>query len=98
MDLKKILIGGSILPSLQAIFAREAKRSTGTGIHRTGTDFAAMDGEPSTIFIASLYPENRAGPHIQFLTEISKVLSCPELREKLLNAATADDRLNLLTN
>jgi PTS system nitrogen regulatory IIA component len=67
------------------------------GIHRDGVDFAAMDGKPSHIFILTLSPENRAGPHIQFLAEISKVLSRPDLREKLLNAATADEILNLLT-
>jgi PTS system nitrogen regulatory IIA component len=66
-------------------------------IHRTGIDFAAMDGKPSHIFIITLSPENRAGPHIQFLAEISKVLSRPELREKLLKAATTDEILNLLT-
>jgi PTS system nitrogen regulatory IIA component len=67
------------------------------GIHRAGVDFAAMDGKPSHIFILTLSPENRAGPHIQFLAEISKLLSRPELRTKLLNAATADEILNLLT-
>jgi PTS system nitrogen regulatory IIA component len=56
-----------------------------------------MDGKPSHIFIITLSPENRAGPHIQFLAEISKVLSRPELREKLLNAAATDEILNLLT-
>jgi len=66
-------------------------------IHREGVDFAAMDGKPSHIFIITLSPENRAGPHIQFLAEISKVLSRPELREKLLNAAATDEILNLLT-
>jgi fructose-specific phosphotransferase system IIA component len=66
-------------------------------IHRAGVDFAAMDGKPSHIFIITLSPENRAGPHIQFLAEISKVLSRPELREKLLKANTPDEILNLLT-
>jgi PTS system nitrogen regulatory IIA component len=66
-------------------------------IHRAGVDFAAMDGKSSHIFIITLSPENRAGPHIQFLAEISKMLSRPELREKLLNAATSDEVLNLLT-
>ncbi len=66
-------------------------------IHRAGVDFSAMDGKPSHIFIITLSPENRAGPHIQFLAEISRVLSRPELREKLLNAATSDEILNLLT-
>lgn len=67
------------------------------GIHRTGVDFSAMDGKPSNIFIMTLSPENRAGPHIQFLAEISRVLSRPELREKLLSASTADEILNLLS-
>jgi mannitol/fructose-specific phosphotransferase system IIA component (Ntr-type) len=55
-----------------------------------------MDGKPAHIFILTLSPENRAGPHIQFLAEISRALSRPDLREKLLNAASADEILNLL--
>lgn len=67
------------------------------GIHRAGVDFASMDGKPSHIFIMTLSPENRAGPHIQFLAEISKVLSRPNLREQLLTATTAEEILTLLT-
>lgn len=67
------------------------------GIHHTGIDFASMDDKPSHIFILTLSPENRAGPHIQFLAEISKVLSRPDLRGKLLTATSADEILNLLT-
>ncbi|MBM4153335.1 MAG: PTS sugar transporter subunit IIA, partial [Kiritimatiellaceae bacterium] len=59
------------------------------GIHRGGVDFEAMDGKPSHIFIMTLSPENRAGPHIQFLAEISKVLSRADLREKLMSANSA---------
>jgi len=66
-------------------------------IHRSGVDFAAIDGKSSHIFVITLSPENRAGPHIQFLAEISRVLSRQELREKLLRAATADEILDLLT-
>jgi fructose-specific phosphotransferase system IIA component len=62
-----------------------------------GVDFDAMDGEPSTIFIMTLSPEHRAGPHIQFLAEISKVLSSEQLRKKLLEASSADEILKLLT-
>ena len=67
------------------------------GIHRTGVDFDAMDGKPSHIFILTLSPENRAGPHIQFLAEISRVLSRSDLREKLLKATTSEEILGLLT-
>ncbi len=66
-------------------------------ISRAGVDFDAMDGKPCHIFILTLSPENRAGPHIQFLAEISKVLSRPNLREQLLSATSADEMLNLLT-
>lgn len=66
-------------------------------IHRAGVDFAAMDGKPSHIFIITLSPENRAGPHIQFLAEISKVLGRAELRDRLLKATSADEIFGLLT-
>jgi PTS system nitrogen regulatory IIA component len=67
------------------------------GIHRDGVDFDAMDQKPCHIFIVTLSPENRTGPHIQFLAEISKLLSKPGLREKLIAAPCADDILKLLT-
>lgn len=70
---------------------------TAVGIHRAGVDFGSMDGKPSHIFIMALSPENWTGPHIQFLAEISKVLSRPGLREKLLAASNADEILSLLT-
>jgi PTS system nitrogen regulatory IIA component len=67
------------------------------GIHRAGVDFGSMDGKPSHIFVLTLSPENRAGPHIQFLAEISRALSRPDLREKLLTASSPDAILSLLT-
>ncbi len=62
-----------------------------------GVDFDAMDGQPCNIFILTLSPEHRAGPHIQFLAEISKLLGNVHLREKLVAAGSADEILNLLT-
>jgi len=66
-------------------------------LKRDGIDFAAMDEKPSHIFIMTLSPENRTGPHIQFLAEISQVLSNPELREKLIRSTDSDQILTLLT-
>lgn len=63
---------------------------------REGVDFDAMDGKPCHIFITTLSPANRAGPHIQFLAEISKVLSRPELSGKLIAANTTEEMLALL--
>ncbi len=62
-----------------------------------GLDFEAMDEKPSTIFVLTLSPVNRTGPHIQFLAEISKLLSQEKLRDALLSAQTKEDVLALLT-
>lgn len=62
-----------------------------------GIDFDALDGQPCKIFVMTLSPENRAGPHIQFLAEISKLLGSEDLRTKLVEAQNADEILNLLT-
>ncbi len=62
-----------------------------------GIDFDAMDEKPSTIFVLTLSPINRTGPHIQFLAEISKLLSQEKIRNILLNAKTEEDVLALLT-
>jgi len=62
-----------------------------------GVDFAAMDEKPSTIFILTLSPINHTGPHIQFLAEISKLLSQESLRSKILSAQSAAEVLAILT-
>ncbi len=62
-----------------------------------GIDFAAMDEKPSTIFVLTLSPINRTGPHIQFLAEISKLLSQEKIRDVLLSAKTEEEVLALLT-
>ena len=66
-------------------------------IKPNGIDFDAMDGNPCTIFIMTLSPENRAGPHIQFLAEISKLLGNPTIRGNLIAANSPDEILKLLT-
>lgn len=66
------------------------------GINRAGVDFDAMDGAPCTIFIMTLSPQVRTGPHIQFLAEISRVISQKEEREKLLAAQTHGEVYDIL--
>ena len=67
------------------------------GIHKEGVDFESMDGSPSRIFIMTLSPTKRTGPHIQFLAEVSRLISPPEEREKLLAAQTHGEVYELLT-
>ena len=68
------------------------------GIHRDGIDFESLDGEPSKIFVMTLSPLNRAGPHIQFLAEISRLLNSPERREAMIAATDAGELLEILTS
>ncbi len=64
------------------------------GIKPDGIDFAALDGQPSTIFVLTLSPEHKPAPHVQFMSTISTVLD-ETGREKILTASTATQILNV---
>jgi len=63
------------------------------GVKEDGVDFASLDGEPSTIFIMTLSPTDRVGPHVQFLAEVSMVIKEESARKAILEARTAKDVL-----
>jgi mannitol/fructose-specific phosphotransferase system IIA component (Ntr-type) len=67
------------------------------GLQKTGVTFDTMDGLPCTIFIMTISPAKRAGPHMQFLAEVSRILSQPAEREKLLEAKTHAEIYDFLT-
>lgn len=67
-------------------------------LKKDGVDFAAMDGQPSNLFVLTLSPASTAGPHIQFLAEISRLLSQAPLREKILTSTTKQEVLDLFLN
>ena len=69
---------------------------TALGIKPEGMDFESMDGLPSRIFIMTLSPVNRTGPHVQFLSEISRILENPEIRSRIIQAPDAETILELL--
>ncbi len=66
------------------------------GIRHEGVDFGALDGEPSTIFVMTVSPDSRTGPHIQFLAEISRPLNDASVRAQLLAATQPQTVLDLL--
>ena len=70
---------------------------TAVALKKEGVDFGSLDGEPSTIFVMTVSPVNRTGPHIRFLAEISKLLNYDSVRERLLDAETAEDIIEILT-
>ncbi len=61
-----------------------------------GMDFASIDSLPTTIFVMTLSPLNRAGPHIQFLAEIGRLVGDEATRAKVLAATTSDEIARLL--
>ncbi len=61
------------------------------GVKRSGIDFDSTDKKPSRIFIMTISPASRSGPHIQFLAEVSKILRDEESRHRLLEARSAED-------
>ncbi|MCL2601308.1 MAG: cation:proton antiporter [Treponema sp.] len=66
------------------------------GIKKAGVDFDCADGEKAQLFIAMASPKKVSGPHVQFLAAISTVLHDADVREAVINAATADEAAQLL--
>ena len=67
------------------------------GLNKSGVDFDSVDGLPCTIFAMTVSPTNHTGPHIQFLAEVSRLISQPARREHLLAAKTHSDIYAILT-
>lgn len=66
------------------------------GLKKAGVDFQSIDGQPTRIFVMTMSPLNRAGPHIQFLAEIGRLLSQAGMTDRILAAASPSDVCDLL--
>ena len=66
------------------------------GISDSPVDFDTLDHEPCRIFILTLSPVEKTGPHLQFLAEVSLLFKSAEKRREILNATTPDDVLKIL--
>jgi PTS system nitrogen regulatory IIA component len=66
------------------------------GISDVPVDFEALDKEPCRIFIMTLSPLEKTGPHLQFLAEVSLLFKSAEKRAEILNAGAAEDILRIL--
>jgi PTS system nitrogen regulatory IIA component len=68
------------------------------GISDNAVDFDSLDGEPCRIFIMTLSPLEKTGPHLQFLAEISLLFKSSEKRAEILKAGSADEVLKILAD
>ena len=67
------------------------------GISDNPVDFDTLDKQPCRIFIMTLSPVEKTGPHLQFLAEVSLLFKSSEKREELLNAKTPEEVLEILS-
>ena len=70
---------------------------TAFALKKEGIDFGSLDAEPSRIFVMTLSSNLRTGPHLQFLSEICKVLNSAAVRERLLQAGSIDEVVKILS-
>jgi PTS system nitrogen regulatory IIA component len=66
------------------------------GISDKPVDFDALDHEPCRIFIMTLSPVEKTGPHLQFLAEISLLFKSSEKRLEILNAKSPEELIKTL--
>ena len=63
------------------------------GVSATPIDFDCMDKQPAQIFVMTLSPASHTGPHLQFLAEVSGLLTRDDLRQAILNAKNEQELL-----
>ena len=67
------------------------------GISENPVDFASLDQEPCRIFIMTLSPVNKTGPHLQFLAEVSLLFKSADKRAQILNTQDKAEIIKILT-
>jgi len=67
------------------------------GVSEKPVDFDSLDHEPCRIFIMTLSPVEKTGPHLQFLAEVSLLFKSAEKRRDILNAQSPEDILKILS-
>lgn len=66
------------------------------GRSRAGVDFDSMDGKPAHLFFLLVAPEESVGVHLKTLARISKLLKNPLVRDRLIEASTAEELYNVI--
>jgi len=67
------------------------------GVSDNPVEFDSLDGEPCRIFIMTLSPVEKTGPHLQFLAEVSQLFKSAEKREEIINADSAQTIIRVLS-
>ncbi len=66
------------------------------GRSRQGVDFDSVDGKPTHLFFLLVAPGREGSAHLLTLARLSRMLSSPEFRLKLLDVESSDDLFRAL--
>ncbi len=66
------------------------------GRSRQGVDFDSVDGKPTHLFFLLVAPGREGSAHLLTLARLSRLLSSPEFRSKLLDVESSDDLFRAL--
>ncbi len=66
------------------------------GRSRQGVDFDSVDGKPTHLFFLLVAPGREGSAHLLTLARLSRLLSSPEFRSKLLDVESNDDLFRVL--
>jgi PTS system nitrogen regulatory IIA component len=70
----------------------------GMGLKPGGVDFDSVDGQPATIFLITISPASKSGPHLRLMADVSRLLRDETLRKHVLAASSPEEVTRLLTS
>lgn len=65
------------------------------GVSAEPVEFECLDKKPAQIFVMTISPASHTGPHLQFLAEVSGLLTRDDLRTKILESKSSDELLKI---
>ena len=67
------------------------------GLSKAGVDYDSLDGEPSKLFFMIAAPANASDTHIEVLSKLTTTLLDDDIRERLLNATSPKEVIEILS-
>lgn len=67
------------------------------GLSKAGVDYDSLDGEPSKLFFMIAAPANASDTHIEVLSKLTTTLLDDNIRERLLNATSPKEVIEILS-
>ena len=72
------------------------KASLATGVSKDGIDYEAFDGSLANLFFMIAAPDGANNTHLEVLARLSTILMDEDFREKLINASSEEEFLDLI--